>query len=196
MLPSPPLMCFNSIFELVKIIGEYEIYGAELLIQKQIYSFTAWINYTWNTNDYKFEGYIPPQFANNFEVTNSIAFGTTYDWKNFKIAVGSKWFTGRPSTIPLSDTPIYNTPDNPEIDYSLPNSTNLDDYFQLNFSTAYTFLVSKKSKLQLGFSIQNILNNKNIINQFYRINQNNNGIEEVNTYCLERTPNAFLKFSF
>jgi len=187
---------FQNQLEFVKIIGKYEIYGAELLIQKQIYSFTAWINYTWNTNDYKFEGYIPPQFANNFEVTNSIAFGTTYDWKNFKIAVGSKWFTGRPSTIPLSDTPIYNTPDNPEIDYSLPNSTNLDDYFQLNFSTAYTFLVSKKYKLQLGFSIQNILNNKNIINQFYRINQNNNGIEEVNTYCLERTPNAFLKFSF
>jgi len=66
----------------------------------------------------------------------------------------------------------------------------------LNFSTAYTFIVSKKSKLQLGFSIQNVLDNKNIINQFYRINQNNNAIEEVNTYSLERTPNAFLKFSF
>ncbi len=187
---------FQNQLEFVKIIGEYEIYGAEFLIQKQIQNFTAWLNYTWNHNDYKFEGYIPPQFANNFEVTHSVALATTYEWKNFKIALGSKWFTGRPNTIPLSETPIYNNPDTPEIDYSLPNSTNLEDYFQLNFSTAYTFIVSKKSKLQLGFSIQNVLDNKNIINQFYRINQNNNAIEEVNTYSLERTPNAFLKFSF
>lgn len=187
---------FQNQLEFVKIIGEYKIYGVEFLIQKQIQNFTAWLNYTWNHNDYTFEGYIPPQFANNFELAHSVALATTYEWRNFKLALGSKWFTGRPTTIPLSDTPIYNTPDNPEIEYSLPNSTNLEDYFQLNFSTAYTFLVSKKVKLQLGFSVQNVLDNKNIINQFYRINQNNNGIEEVNTYSLERTPNAFLKFSF
>lgn len=35
---------FQNQLEFVKIIGEYEIYGAEFLIQKQIQNFTAWLN--------------------------------------------------------------------------------------------------------------------------------------------------------
>ncbi|MBC8883072.1 hypothetical protein H9X57_05740 [Flavobacterium piscinae] len=102
----------------MKVIGQYEVYGVELLIQKQINQFTAWFNYSFNNNDYTFEGYLPPQFANNFEVNHSMAFGATYQWNNLKVALGGKWFTGRPNTIPLSNEPIFPTPDNPEIVYS------------------------------------------------------------------------------
>jgi hypothetical protein len=56
--------------------------------------------------------------------------------------------------------------------------------------------MGKKSKLNLGFSIQNVLNNKIIVNQHYRINNNTNIVEQVNTSSLERTPNAFLRFTF
>lgn len=78
----------------------------------------------------------------------------------------------------------------------MPNSSNLEDYFQVNFSSSYAFNLGKKSKLNLGFSIQNVLNNKTSVNQHYRINNNTNIVEQVNTFSLERTPNAFLRFTF
>ena len=182
--------------EFVKVIGQYEVYGVEVLIQKQIDQFTGWFNYSFNNNDYTFEGYLPPQFANNFEVNHSMAFGATYQWKNLKMALGSKWFTGRPNTIPLSNEPIFPTPDNPEIVYSRPNQENLDDYFQVNFSAAYSVELGKKTNLFMGVSVLNLLNQRNIINRFYRLNADTNAIEEVNTYSLELTPNAFLKVNF
>lgn len=187
---------FQNQLEFVKVIGQYEVYGVELLIQKQIDQFVGWFNYSFNNNDYIFEGYIPPQFANNFKVNHSIALGANYQWKKLKLALGGKWFTGRPNTISLSNTPIYPTPDNPEIPYSLPNAKNLDDYLQVNFSSSYTLGFGKKANLFFGVSVLNLLNQRNTINRFYRINSNNNSIEEVNTYSIEMTPNAFLKLNF
>jgi hypothetical protein len=125
-----------------------------------------------------------------------MAFGATYQWNNLKVALGSKWFTGRPNTIPLSNEPIFPTPDNPEIVYSRPNQENLDDYFQVNFSTAYSVELGKKTNLFMGISVLNLFNQRNIINRFYRLNPDSNAIEEVNTYSLELTPNAFLKLNF
>lgn len=187
---------FQNQLEFVKVIGQYEVYGVEVLLQKQIDQFTGWFNYSFNNNDYTFEGYIPPQFANNFEVNHSLALGATYQWKNLKLALGGKWFTGRPNTIPLSNTPIFPTPDNPAIAYSLPNAENLDDYFQVNFSSSYAVALGKKTNLFLGVSVLNLLNQRNIINRFYRLNADTDAIEEVNTYSLELTPNAFVKVNF
>ncbi len=187
---------FQNQLEFLKIIGAYEVYGVEVLVQKQIDRFTGWINYSFNNNEYTFDGYIPPQFANNFEVNHSVAMSTTYEWKQLKIALGGRWFTGRPNTVPLTGEPVFNIPDNPEIAYSLPNAENLDDYIQLNFSTAYSMPLGKKTKLFLGVSIMNLLNQRNTINRFYRLNTANTSIEEVNTYSLEMTPNAFLKLNF
>ena len=187
---------FQNQLEFVKVTGAYEVYGVEVLIQKQIAPFTGWLNYSFNNNDYTFEGYIPPQFANNFEVNHSMALGATYQWNNLKLALGGKWFTGRPNTIPLSNTPVFNTPDNPEIAYSLPNAANLDAYFQVNFSSSYAMAMGKKTTLFLGVSVLNLLNQRNTINRFYRINPDNNAIEEVNTYSMELTPNAFVKVIF
>lgn len=187
---------FQNQLEFVKVIGQYEVYGVEVLLQKQIDQFTGWFNYSFNNNDYTFEGYIPPQFANNFEVNHSLALGATYQWKKLKLALGGKWFTGRPNTIPLSNTPIFPTPDNPAIAYSLPNAENLDDYFQVNFSSSYAVALGKKTNLFLGVSVLNLLNQRNTINRFYRINPGNTAIEEVNTYSLELTPNAFVKLNF
>lgn len=187
---------FQNQLEFIKVIGDYEVYGTEFLIQKQFHGFTGFLNYSWNSNTYTFEGYIPPQFANNFEVTHALAATATYEWKSLKVALGSKWLSGRPNTVPLTSEPVFTTPDNPEIVFNLPNSANLDDYFQVNFTASYQIDLGEKSKLHFGFSVVNLLNQKNSLNRFYRINSSNNAIEEVNTYALERTPNAFVKYSF
>ncbi|WP_264547966.1 TonB-dependent receptor [Flavobacterium sp. N2820] len=187
---------FQNQFEFVKTSGNYTVYGTEFLIQKQFKPITAWISYTFQENNYDFNTLNPATFSNNFEIKHALKSAIISDFKNIKLAIGAQWFTGRPTTFPSSSTPIYTYPETPTVGYQMPNSSNLEDYFQVNFSGSYAFNMGKKSKLNLGFSIQNVLNNKISVNQHYRINNNTNIVEQVNTSSLERTPNAFLRFTF
>lgn len=182
---------FQNQLEAIKINGEYRVFGSELLIQKQISNLIAWVTYSYTDNDYTFVDFTPSTFPNNFENQHQVNSGIIYDYKNLKVALGARWFTGKPTTLPLNNTIVNN-----QIVYAEPNSSRLDDYFQLNFSAGYTIELGKNSKLQMGASVQNLLDAKNTINQYFRINQNTSTIEKVNTYALERTPNAYLRFYF
>jgi hypothetical protein len=112
------------------------------------------------------------------------------------MALGSHWFTGKPNTEPKSNVPVINDQGIPTVSYNLPNSSNLDNYFQMNFSSSYSFSFFKNTKISIGFSIQNLFDNKNNINQYYRVNQNAVTIEQVNTFSLQRSLNAFARINF
>lgn len=186
---------FQDQLEQVQATGSYTVYGTEFLVQKQFKGFHAWLSYTWNTNDYSFDNVDPRKFASNFEIRHAINTAAIYEWKDLKIALGTKWFTGRPVTPPLSDDPVI-VGTTSRISYGEPNSENIGNFFQVNFSASYTIRASKKSQLQLGISVLNIFNRKNIINTYYRTNNTGDAIEMVNTFALERTPNALIRFSF
>ena len=187
---------FQNQYEFVKTNGNFTVYGTEFLIQKQFKPITTWVSYTFQENNYEFKTLNAKAFPNNFEIKHHIKSAIISDFKNIKLAIGAQWFTGKPTTLPISTTPIYTDPETPTVGYQAPNSSNLEDYFQVNFSGSYAFAIGTKSKLNFGFSVQNILNNKTSINQHYRINNNTNIVEQVNTFSLERTPNAFLRFTF
>lgn len=187
---------FQNQLEFEKLIGDYTVFGSEILIQKKINNFTSWLSYSYSKNNYNFNNYIPRSFPNNFEIIHSLSFATIYDYKNLKIALGAKWFSGKPVTIPSTNTAVLNSSQVPEISYLNPNSSKTGNYFQVNFSSGYTIKWNTKSQLQFGFAVQNVLNKKNIINQQFRINGNTNDVEKINTYSLELTPNAFLKYKF
>ena len=124
---------------------------------------------------------------------HSLNWAGIYEWKKLKIALGGKWHSGKPSTT-LLNTNLNDS--NPNINFDKPNSSNLIDYFQVNFSASKEWNIGKKTIIQTGFSVLNIFNKQNIINQFYRINKNENRIESVNIYSLKRTPNINMKISF
>jgi hypothetical protein len=87
-------------------------------------------------------------------------------------------------------------PGNPKINYNDSNDSKLKDYFQLNFSASRNFKISYKTRLTTSFSMLNILDNKNVINRYYRINKQTNSIEHVDTYSQAATPNINLKLVF
>jgi len=187
---------FQDQLELVQTTGSYTVYGTEFLVQKQFDDFYAWLSYTWNNNNYSFNGIEPKKFPSNFELAHTVNGAVIYEWNSLKIALGGKWFTGRPLTRPLINVPVYSSSGIPSVAYRNPNSDNAGNFFQMDFSASYTYKLSEKTSLQFGAAVLNLFNRRNIINTYYRINSDRDGIEMVNTFALERTPNAMVKFSF
>ncbi len=187
---------FQDQLELVQASGNYTVIGMEFLVQKQFRNFYTWLSYTWNDNTYSFDNIVPDRFPSSFEIKHTINSAAIYEWHNFKIALGSKWYTGKPVTPPLSNI-VANIADNtPGIIYDYPNAENIGNFLQVNFSASYVCRLSEKSRLQLGVSVLNVFNRNNIINRYYRLNKDNDAIEVVNTYSIERTPNALIKLTF
>lgn len=184
---------FQNQLEFETINGNYTTVGTEVLIQKQIQHFTTWISYSLSNNNYDFKTFSPQIFPNNFEIKHNATFATIYDNQKIKLALGAKFHTGKPTTIPKNEKPL---PTNPKIIYNKPNSDNLENYFQLNFSASYCFFITKKSNLNTGLALENITNQKNTINQFYRVNENTETIERIRTFSLERTLNAYVRYTF
>ncbi len=186
---------FQNQLEFLRINGNYTVLGTELLVQKKIQNFTAWMSYSGLKNDYEFESFNPVTFPSNFEISHNLTTGLIYDFNQIKFALGSTFFSGKPNTLPLNTTPVFTTPNKPEIAYDLPNSTNLNNYFQINFSGSKNFIIKRNKILTIGLSAQNIFNSKNNINQNFRINNTLNTIEKVDTYSLSRTFNTFLRYT-
>ncbi|MFV8342647.1 TonB-dependent receptor [Flavobacterium sp. XS2P39] len=187
---------FQNQLEFVKTNGDYEVLGMEMLVQKKINHFITWFSYTYNTNNYHFPNFEQPVFPNNFKLDHIISWAGIYDRKNLKIALGSKWYSGKPETTPMSSTINYSNFSNPKIDYNTPNNKILNDFFQVNFSTTYKWESLDQIQYKLGFSLLNVLNRKNEINEYYRINTVTNSIEDVKTFSLRRTPNLSFRITY
>lgn len=187
---------FQNQLEFAKINGNYEVYGIEVLAQKKINNFISWISYTYNDNNYYFPNISQTKFSNNFELNHIVSWAGTYELGNLKIALGSKWYSGRPETTPASAEINNSNPSNPTIDYNSPNNKNLEDFFQVNFSTTYKWGKETGIQYKIGLSVLNVLNRKNEINEYYVINKTTNSIEDIKTYSIERTPNFSFRVSF
>jgi hypothetical protein len=98
---------FQNQFEFANTTGEYSVIGTELLLQRNFREFYAWVSYSYTDNQYNFEGFLPPGFANNFAISHAVAFAGIYEWNDFKVALGSKWRTGKPITETFW---LYNRP--------------------------------------------------------------------------------------
>lgn len=184
---------FQNQFELEKTVGSYQVLGSEFLIQKSFNRFYTWLSYSYNDNQYDFDALLNTSFPNNYDITHAISWAGIYEWQKLKLALGTKWHTGRPITTP---TNFSVTAANPDIVYNSPNNSKLKDYFQVNFSASKEWKLTEKIKLQTSVSILNLLNTQNSLNRFYRVNTNDNSVESVDTYSLEMTPNFNVRLNF
>jgi len=187
---------FQNQLEFLKINGDYEVVGSEMLLQKKINHFVTWISYAYNNNNYHFPNLKYPVFSNNFELDHIVCWAGIYERENLKIALGSKWYSGRPETTPSSTEINYSNPSNPTIDYNSPNNKHMGNFFQINFSTTYKWKDTRDIQYKLGFSVLNIFNQRNEISEYYRINTTSNSIEDVKTFSLQRTPNISFRVNF
>ncbi|WP_430967262.1 TonB-dependent receptor [Spongiimicrobium sp. 2-473A-2-J] len=177
-------------------IGSYEVKGLEFLINKKTPRFSTWLSYAYNVNDYTFEDITPSTFPNNLDIRHTLTFAGTYVRNNLKLGIGFNYRTGKPFTEPLDNPNAINTGTFPlSINYKEPNSTRLPDYIRADASAIYDFDLSPTIKASVGASVLNFLNRKNILNTYYRLNDQDE-IETVENVSLGITPNFSFRIWF
>lgn len=181
---------FQNQFEFIKSNGTYTVLGGELLIQKTFGQFYSWLSYSFNRNRYQFDELYAKSFPNNYELSHHASWAGIYEWKRLKFALGAKWHTGKPYTLPKNNTLTLS---DPTIVYNSPNGAKLEDFFQMNFSVSKKWIWAH-CQLETTFSILNLLNTQNPINRYYRANTVNNTVESIDSFALKMTPNLGLKF--
>jgi outer membrane receptor for ferrienterochelin and colicin len=182
---------FQNQFQFVSAIGNYTVKGLDVLINKQFNKLSSWLSYSYSKNDFVFDDLNNGNpFPNNLDLTHLINFSLTYEIDRFKIATGVNWHSGRPFTAPLESQSNFSG-----ITYDLPNAQRLPNYIRADISASYTIPVNDKVKAELGLSLWNIFNQKNVINRFYTKATDNTIIENNNT-ALALTPNASFRISF
>jgi hypothetical protein len=180
---------FQNQFQYVYATGNYDTKGIETLINKQFRKTTIWINYSIALNNYYFSELEPTAFPNNLDIRHAATLGGSFTFNNLEVSGGFNFRTGRPYTRPMQD----NTGTNNDIVYEAPNSSRLDNFIRLDFSAKYKFHI-RKMEGQLGASVWNVLNRKNVINIYYV--RNNNTIEQIDQHALGITPNVNVRLLF
>ncbi len=181
---------FQNQYEFVKTSGDYEVKGVDVLVRKRLGDFNAWMSYSFMDNLYHFKELPEQKFPSNFDVKHAVTFGLNYTTNHLKIASGFNWHSGKPTTKPVIENEIVNG----EINYTEANSARLDDYLRVDISALYDCHIATNVKGTFGVSIWNLLNNENIINSTFRINDDN--VQKIDQSSLGLTPNFVLRLFF
>lgn len=184
---------FQNQYQFTNSIGSFEVTGTDILINKQFSDIAStWVSYSFSMNDYSFlllnNG---EKFPNNTDIRHAATFAGTYTYKNIKFALGLNWHSGKPTTHPNNNLP----PTDDTIIFEDPNSKTLGDYLRTDCSTTYAFNLSETTKATIGASVWNIFDKKNIINEYYTLDDDNN-ITKVENESLGITPNVSFRVYF
>ncbi|HEX9602042.1 MAG TPA: TonB-dependent receptor, partial [Mariniflexile sp.] len=184
---------FQNQYQFVNSIGSYEIKGIDFLLNKQFSDMVStWVSYSYNTNNYTFDTLNNGKaFPNNADIKHAVTLGGTYTYNSFKFALGLNWHSGKPTTTPSEN----DDPNDDVITYENPNSSNLKDYLRTDCSATYQFHFSNTSKATVGVSVWNISNEKNILNSYYTLDDDNL-VTKVENQSLGITPNVSFRVHF
>lgn len=177
-------------------IGKYTVKGVEFLVNHKNTRFSSWFSYTLNQNTYTFETLSPSSFPNNLDIRHTLSLGSTYSYKHVKVGAGLNYRSGKPYTQPLEGVNAIDTTVFPNrIRYQDPNSSRLPDYLRLDASATYDFSLGRQVRATLGASVLNLLNKRNLLNTYYRLNEQDE-VETVESVSLGFTPNLSFRVSF
>jgi len=172
-------------------IGEQNIFGVDFYAKKDFNFIKTWISYSFSTIESNYEGINSNEgFTAGTNIKHSFVGTISYQKSKFQAALAWHWRTGKPYTKAII------SPEDNVYSFIGINTEVLPNYHRLDFSTTYDFKFSKKNKVKgkVGFSIQNIYNQKNHLSREYRGNNNlNDPIEVVDKYSLGFTPNFLFR---
>lgn len=170
--------------------------GIEFLLQKKRGDYTGWVTYTLARVRNNF-----PELNNGFEFSalhdQRHEFKTvhSYEWENYRLAATFVYGSGKPFTEPsgqysveLLDGRTFNY-----ISVGAKNASRLPPYHRLDLSIHY-ITEAKGIDFDIGFSIFNLYNRRNVWYREYDFNQSPPVISEVQYLGL--TPNLSMDVKF
>ena len=166
--------------------------GVDILIQKSGISWKAWLTYTYQDSQNKYDGVNGNNyFPVNSDITHSFSSSFHKTWGNYSFALG--WFlhTGKPYSLLNSTNQVKSF-----------NTERLPIYNRLDISGDYQFYNKKTFAAKVGFSIFNVYNQHSILSKEYEkiyTDLNSSSTSNYKTqdyYSLGFTPNLFLRFNF
>ena len=176
-------------------IGKYDVKGIEFLINRKTKQYSLWASYTYNINTYTFEAIDPSNFPNNLDIRHAATLAGTLTLNSLRFGLGLNYRSGRPFTEPIADNPVDTTFFPAQILYDDPNSSRLPEYLRADASVIYDFDIGGNVKASLGASVLNFTNRKNVLNIFYRLDDNDL-LETVESTSLGITPNLSFRVKF
>ncbi len=183
---------FQNQYEFTQARGNYHVKGFDFLVKNTFNKFNTWLSYSLADNTYVFDAFEERKIPSNLDIRHTVSLATAYDFKELKLSAGFNWRSGKPATKPVTGNEIVNN----TINYLPANSSNLASYTRVDASAIYNFNIGKNVKAQTGLSVLNVLNRKNIINTFYRIDNDTNEVQQVNEFSLGITPNFSFRVFF
>lgn len=182
---------FTTKYEFAKEKGSYEAFGFELLCRKNYGKFNSWLSYSYLDNTYTFEDLEDVELPSNFDISHSVALGTTFSNKTWNVSAGLNYRTGNPTTIPQLGNEVID--DN--VNFDKGNNDRLIDYFRIDASAIYKFKINNTFRSEIGASVWNISNRENAINDYYRVNPNQT-VNRFSRFSLGLTTNAVIRLYF
>lgn len=176
-------------------IGRYTVNGIEFLINQKSKNLSNWFSYTYNNNTYTFETLSPQKFPNNLDIKHTLTFASTYTYENIKLGIGLNYRTGRPFTEPQENNAVNTSTFPYTINYRNHNSSRIADYIRADASAVYDFKISTTINASFGASVLNLLNRKNTLNTYYRLNDADE-VETIENVSLGITPNFSFRLFF
>ena len=183
---------FLNQYEEALATGSYKVKGVEFLLNKKINKISSWLSYSFADNNYRFIELEDVQFPNNLDISHSVTLGTSYASKKLKVSLGFNWHSGAPTTLPVKG----NETSNNAVNFEPSNSSRLEDYTRLDASATYNFNIAKNIRANVGASVWNLLNKKNIIYNYFRYDTANNEVLEIKKQALHLTPNLSFRVLF
>ncbi|MBZ9728777.1 TonB-dependent receptor [Salegentibacter sp. JZCK2] len=188
---------FQDQNEFRRVAGNYTARGVELLVNKKYRNFHTYFTYTLAESDYNFEALEPQQFPNNFDIPHSASLAVNYHYEDLKFSIGGKWRSGRPYTSPVEENQTRREGNTIVVNYDDPNSSRLPYFFRLDASSSYTFSMSGEVQAHISLGFLNILNRANIINSYFRVDEEDNSrAVRIDNASLRFTPNALFRIDF
>ena len=182
---------FQNQFESARTHGSYEVKGIDVLVNKRFKEVNTWLSYSYAENDYSFDDLVPSSFPNNLDIRHTFTYGINYTLNDFNISGGFNWHSGKPITLLVPGNEIVDG----QLNFDTPNASNIDDYIRVDISGTYKFPIGENMEAFAGISFWNLLDTRNELNSFYRIN-NDGEHEKVRENSLSFTPNATFRINF
>ncbi|MDT7827901.1 TonB-dependent receptor [Pricia sp. S334] len=176
-------------------VGKYDVKGLELLINKKTDAYSIWASYGYNLNTYYFTDIVPPEFPNNLDIRHTGSLAGTYTLENIKFGIGLNYHSGKPVTEPQAEDPIDTSFFPFRINYRSPNTDRLPEYLRADASVIYNFELGHAVKASAGVSVLNFTDRKNILNAYYRLDEQD-AIERIENVSLGFTPNVSFRARF